>query len=76
LRLVELDARHQSREIAAVELPASSVTAAGAEANAWAVAAVAHSWQVSPADCAIGRGRIVHPASGRSVPYAVWIDFA
>ncbi len=76
MRLAELDAGHASREIAAVTLPACSVTAAGAEADAQAVLAAAQAWRVPPAECVIGRGRIVHPASKRSVPYAVWIDFA
>jgi hypothetical protein len=76
LRLAELDAARPTREIASVTLPASSVMALSAEANARAVTAAARSWQVPPADCAIGHGCIVHPGSGRSVPYAVWIDFA
>ena len=76
LRLAELHAARPAREIASVTLPAASVAALGAEANARAVAAAACSWDVPPADCALGRGCIVHPASGRSVPYAVWVDFA
>jgi hypothetical protein len=75
LRLAEIGASGVTREIASATLPASSVTAAGDEANAWAVTEVARSWRVPPAECALGRGCIVHPASGRSVPYAVWIDF-
>ncbi|HJS87735.1 MAG TPA: hypothetical protein VJ779_19955 [Acetobacteraceae bacterium] len=76
LRLAELDAARPAREIASITLPAPSVMAASAEANAWAVAAVAQSWRVPPSECAIGHGCIVHRASGRAVPYAVWIDFA
>ena len=76
LRLADVGAARGAREIASVTLPASSVMAASAEANARAVAAAARSWGVRPADCAIGHGCIVHPASERSVPYGVWIDFA
>ncbi len=76
LRLADVNEAREAREIASVTLQAASVMAASAEANARAVAAAARSWRVPPADCAIGHGRIVHPASGRSVPYAVWIDFA
>ncbi len=76
LRLAELGAESPAREIVSTTLPATSITAVSAEANAWAIAAVARSWDVPPAECAIGHGRIVHPASGQSVPYTVWIDFA
>lgn len=77
LRLAELDASRQPlREVATANVPASSVTAAWEEANARAVVAMARSWQVAPSECDIGHGQIVHPASGRSVPYAVWTDFA
>ena len=77
LRLAELDAtRRPVREIATATFPAASVTAACGEANARVIAATARSWQVASSECGIGHGRILHPASGRSVPYAVWIDFA
>ncbi len=76
LRLVELETTsHTPREIVAAQLPAGSVMTAASEANLTALAAVAQSWRVAPADCAIGHGCIVHRPSGRSVPYGVWADF-
>jgi CO/xanthine dehydrogenase Mo-binding subunit len=42
---------------------------AGATARAMLVAAAARIWHVSPAQCATDCGRVLHPASGRSLEY-------
>jgi ABC-type protease/lipase transport system fused ATPase/permease subunit len=75
LRLVEL-AAPGPRDVLATALAAGSVTSTLTEADAMALGAVARSWHVPQAECAIGHGCIVHRSSGRSVPYGVWADFA
>ena len=42
---------------------------AGATARALLVAAAAQTWGVDPASCTTDRGVVVHPASGRKLPY-------
>ncbi|MHC4410889.1 MAG: xanthine dehydrogenase family protein molybdopterin-binding subunit, partial [Planctomycetota bacterium] len=42
---------------------------AGATARALLVAAAAQTWGVDPASCTTDRGVVIHPASGRKLPY-------
>jgi isoquinoline 1-oxidoreductase beta subunit len=42
---------------------------AGAEARAGLIAAAAETWDVDPATCSVRDGRVVHPPSGRALPF-------
>jgi hypothetical protein len=77
INLIELDARSQPlRLIASETILPTSLAGAARQATAVALRSAAASWDVSAAYCAYKLGRIEHPASGRSTPFAVWADFA
>jgi isoquinoline 1-oxidoreductase beta subunit len=46
-----------------------AVRTAGASCRAMLVSAAAAEWKVSPADCTISRGKVMHAASGRERSY-------
>jgi hypothetical protein len=76
--LVELDAESRPARQVATEalMPATSLAAAARQARVTAIRTVAASWQVPEGDCACEWGRIGHAASGRTIPFAIWTDFA
>ncbi len=76
LRLMQLDGGRPGAELAAHALPPVAPTTAADAANQLAIATVAQAWQAPPGTCAIEHSRITHPASGRSIGYAIWVDFA
>jgi hypothetical protein len=78
LTLMEVDAQSRpARELAVETIPAlTSIADTARHASAAIVRIVAESWQVSASDCTCRLGRIEHSRSGRSVPFAIWTDFA
>jgi len=52
------------------------VRQAGANARAALIAAAAAQWKVAAADCHAEAGRVIHPASKRSAPYAALVATA
>ena len=78
-----------SRVLPAVRLEARHTRPPGGPASAWgqaqeaaglaqtlAAAMVAAAWGVPASECEIRPGRIVHPASGRSIRHCVWLEVA
>ncbi len=77
VRLLEMDRRSQPvRALATEELPLLSPIAAARRAHDLAMRTVAASWGVPREGCVIEAHRVAHNASGRSIGYAVWTDFA
>jgi len=76
--LVELDAESRpARQVATETIaPATSLAAAARQARTATIRTVAASWRVPEGDCACGWGRIDHAASGRTIPFTIWTDFA
>jgi hypothetical protein len=76
VRLMQLDGGRPGAELATRSLPPISPAALAEVANHLAVATVSGAWLVAPDSCVTQHGRITHPASGRSIGYGVWVDFA
>ena len=77
VQLVEIDPSSKPvRTIATEALPLMPPASAVRRAHMLAVRTVAASWGVRPETCLVAPRRIAHPASGRSIGYAVWTDFA
>jgi len=76
--LIELDAESRpARQVASEAIePVTSLATAAHQARMAAIRTVAASWQVPERDCTCGWGRIDHAASGRTIPFAIWTDFA
>jgi len=49
---------------------------AGATARVMLISAAAQRWQVDPATCHAAAGKVMHAASGRTVPYGDLVDLA
>jgi isoquinoline 1-oxidoreductase beta subunit len=49
---------------------------AGATARAMLIGAAAKEWDVDPASCTASDGKVIHPASGRVLPYAALVAAA
>jgi len=62
-----------SRSIRSLWLPLSK---AGAAAREMLIAAAAARWGVEPGSCRAERGRVMHPASGRSLGYGELVEAA
>jgi hypothetical protein len=78
LTLMEVDAQARPARLLAFEtIPVlTSIAGTARHASAAVVKIVAQSWKVSAADCTCRFGRIEHYQTGRSVPFAIWTDFA
>ena len=90
VRFAYLDARGRPlRELPAVRLQARLTAPGGKPASAWrqaqeaavvaqslAAAMAAGAWGARASECEIRPGRIVHPASGRSIRHCVWLEVA
>jgi len=76
--LVELDTESRPTRHVATEalMPATSLAAAARQARTAVIRTVAASWQVPAEACTCEWGRIGHAASGRTIPFTIWTDFA
>ena|SRR5579875_2445559 len=90
IRLAHMDPNEQViGQSAPLDLAVSDLYAGGERVSAWgqmraacaraqdlAVRIAANAWGVAAENCAVEPGRIVHVASGRSVGFRVWAEFA
>ena len=81
VRLVQLDeASRPVRQIAAADVALAEVGTPLQQlcqrAHAVALEAVARSWSVPAAECAVSRGRIAHEGRGQAIGYTLWVDVA
>jgi hypothetical protein len=75
--VAELDAASRPiRQRARQVIAPGALAQVGRQANQAMLHVVAESWGVSAAQCSCRPGRILHAATGRSVPFAIWTDFA
>jgi hypothetical protein len=73
---VSANAREPREMALEAVVPGTSLAASARQATGAVTRAVAAAWKVSPGDCVCNWGRIDHPASGRSIPFKIWTDFA
>jgi hypothetical protein len=78
ITLLQVDAESRPvRQIAVGAIqPTTSIAGAARQASTAVLRFAATSWQVLDTDCNCGWGRIEHRQSGRSIPFAIWTDFA